>query len=213
MAQKDYVSREHLIISRSKTRRLKKVNNYSMAIITLVLVVVLLIKVITEFYFISNNKVDKLRLLPNHNIHTITKLPPLPEERWHYIKELENRQIEIAKPTEFSSNSKTHLLSSLNYNYSYQIMEPLLVTTPKLKLGKEKVQNWVLQCGSFRIIDQAKLIQAKLAFDGIESQLTSSNGWYRVLLGPYSNYTSINKIFKHLKDNKVLNCITLSIRG
>lgn len=213
MAQKDYVSREHLATSRSKTRRLKRVNSYTITIIILVLVFLLLARVIANLYFINNNKIDKLRLLPNHNMIAVTKLPPLPEERWHYIKELENRQIGITKPTEFSSDSKAHLLSPLKYNPSYQIMEPLLVTTPKLKIGKEKSHNWLLQCGSFHIVNQAKLIRAKLAFNGIESQITSSNGWYRVLLGPYSNRASINKIFKHLKDTDVLDCITLSVGG
>ncbi|MEA9444977.1 SPOR domain-containing protein [Candidatus Fukatsuia symbiotica] len=213
MAQKDYVSRERLATSRSKTGRPKRVNSGSMAKIVLVLAVVLSVGFAAGFYFISHNKVDKPPLLPNRNPHTVTGLPPLPEERWRYIKELENRQIGVAKPTEPSSGSEARLLSPLTHDPSRQIMEPPSVTTPKPKLEKEKVQSWLLQCGSFRTVDQAESIRAKLAFDGIESQVTSSDGWNRVLLGPYSSRASIDTMLRRLKDTEVSGCIALSVGG
>ncbi len=77
------------------------------------LAVALLVVFVGGLYFITHNKPGELPLLPSHDPRTSNGLPPKPEERWRYIKELENRQIGVPTPTEPSAggevNSKTQL--------------------------------------------------------------------------------------------------------
>ncbi|WP_417362311.1 SPOR domain-containing protein [Gallaecimonas pentaromativorans] len=42
-----------------------------------------------------------------------------------------------------------------------------------------------MQCGSFKVYDQAETQKAKLAFVGLEAQVRKTGDWYRVILGPY----------------------------
>ncbi|WKE65332.1 SPOR domain-containing protein [Gallaecimonas kandeliae] len=43
-----------------------------------------------------------------------------------------------------------------------------------------------MQCGSFKVYDQAEAQKAKLAFAGMEAQVRKTGDWYRVILGPYT---------------------------
>lgn len=49
--------------------------------------------------------------------------------------------------------------------------------------------TYVLQCGSFRQEEQAESMRARIAFQGLESNIKESNGkngrWFRVVMGPY----------------------------
>jgi len=50
-------------------------------------------------YFITHRKAEEIDVIPGHKV-TGNGLPPKPEERWRYIKELENRQPGVRMPTE-----------------------------------------------------------------------------------------------------------------
>ncbi|ART82307.1 hypothetical protein CBP31_06470 [Oceanisphaera profunda] len=62
----------------------------------------------------------------------------------------------------------------------------------KLPDAKESTQLFLLQCGSFRSSAQAEQVKAKIAFQGLSSQVRHSSGssWYRVVLGPYDSKRS-----------------------
>lgn len=65
-------------------------------------------------YFITHKKMEEAaEILPSHATRPGNGLPPKPEERWRYIKELENRQMGVQTPTEPTSggdvSSKTQL--------------------------------------------------------------------------------------------------------
>ncbi len=65
------------------------------------LAVAVLVTFVGGLYFITHNKSEEeAPLLPAHTAHPGNGLPPKPEERWRYIKELENRQIGVQSPTE-----------------------------------------------------------------------------------------------------------------
>lgn len=55
--------------------------------------------------------------------------------------------------------------------------------------GSDK--TYIMQCGSFRKIEQAETMRAKIAFQGLESKVKTTNGkkglWHRVVLGPYTS--------------------------
>ncbi|WJG09119.1 SPOR domain-containing protein [Aliiglaciecola sp. LCG003] len=57
------------------------------------------------------------------------------------------------------------------------------------KEQQKSERPYLMQCGSFRKQTQADEMRAKLAMQGLESQVRRSEGknglWYRVVLGPY----------------------------
>lgn len=113
MAQKDYVSRGRAAGAKRKTPSRKKRSSPKVSKTVLALAVALLVVFIGGLYFITHNKPDDTQLLPVHSARPGNGLPPKPEERWRYIKELENRQIGVQTPTEptagGTTNSKTQL--------------------------------------------------------------------------------------------------------
>ncbi|MNZ84838.1 Cell division protein FtsN [compost metagenome] len=113
MAQKDYVSRGRAAGAKRKTPSRKKRSSPKVSKTVLALAVALLVVFIGGLYFITHNKPDDAPLLPVHSNRPGNGLPPKPEERWRYIKELENRQIGVQTPTEPTAggeaNSKTQL--------------------------------------------------------------------------------------------------------
>lgn len=56
-------------------------------------------------YFLTQHKPGSDMLLPAASQHPKNSLPPKPEERWRYIKELENRQVGVTLPTEPSGSA------------------------------------------------------------------------------------------------------------
>ena len=65
-----------------------------------VLAVAVLVVFVGGLYFITHNKPEDAAILPTHPVRPGNGLPPKPEERWRYIKELENRQMGVSTPTE-----------------------------------------------------------------------------------------------------------------
>ncbi|HDJ1440821.1 TPA: cell division protein FtsN [Serratia rubidaea] len=112
MAQKDYVSRGRSG-ARRKTPSRKKSSSPKVSKTVVALAVALLVIFAGGLYFITHNKPDDEPLSPAHSSRPGNGLPPKPEERWRYIKELENRQTGVQTPTEPTAggevNSKTQL--------------------------------------------------------------------------------------------------------
>lgn len=70
------------------------------------LAVAVLVTFAGGLYFIAHNKPDESPVLPHQNVGKGNGLPPKPEERWRYIKELENRQLGVTTPTEPSAGGE-----------------------------------------------------------------------------------------------------------
>lgn len=66
---------------------------------------VVLVTFIGGLYFITHHKKEESETLQNHKV-TGNGLPPKPEERWRYIKELESRQPGVRTPTEPSAGGE-----------------------------------------------------------------------------------------------------------
>ncbi|WP_411704553.1 cell division protein FtsN [Edaphovirga cremea] len=299
MAQRDYVSRGRSGARRKSTSRKKKSSSSGISKTMMALAVAVLVTFIGALYFLTHNKPEDIPLLPSHNTRPGNGLPPKPEERWRYIKELENRQIGVPTPTEPSAGgevqSQTQLtneqrqlleqmqadmrqqptqLSEVPYNDKTQVprsavtIAPPTVVAPRQQQQvqqpvqqqprvqqqvqqpavqqparvqqqtqqpqvqqqqapvvaqakpekekekpKEKPQRWMVQCGSFRATDQAESIRAQLAFEGIESRITSGGGWSRVVLGPYDSRANADKSVQKMKSAGVSGCIPLSTGG
>ncbi|MEC5343444.1 cell division protein FtsN [Brenneria populi] len=103
MAQRDYVSRGRSNTRRKKTTSRRKSNASGMSKTMIALAVAVLVTFAGGLYFIAHNKPADSPVLPHQNSGKGSGLPPKPEERWRYIKELENRQLGVSTPTEPSA--------------------------------------------------------------------------------------------------------------
>lgn len=272
MVQKDYVSRGHVAGARHKPSSRKKRGSTKVSKTVLALAAALLVIFIGGLYFITHNKPNSVPLLPIPNNRPGNSLPPKPEERWRYIKELENCQIGVQTPTEPTAggevNAKTPLtseqrkllkqmqadmqqrptqLNEVPYNAPSQAtargnshqqqqvapprnlfnkgatsapVQPPIEPKPAVKQDRLKQeaktgskQKWMVQCGSFRATDQAESVHARLAFEGIESHITTGDGWNRVILGPYSSRETVDKTLARLHGVGMSNCITHAVGG
>ncbi|MGL5433355.1 MAG: SPOR domain-containing protein, partial [Plesiomonas shigelloides] len=100
--------------------------------------------------------------------------------------------------------------------------KPVLVQPPPIPRNSEtskpaekpaeSSQKWLVQCGAYRTSSQAEEVQATLAFQGIESNVRTSNSWHRVVLGPYSSRAAADKQQSRLKGSG-MSCLILPVQG
>ena len=68
-------------------------------------------------------------------------------------------------------------------------------------------RRYLMQCGSFKIFDQADSMRAQMAFVGLEPQIRGSkSGWYRVILGPYPSKRDAERDRHVLQRAKINSC-------
>lgn len=67
-----------------------------------------------------------------------------------------------------------------------------------------------MQCGSFKTRKQAEILKAKIAFTGLEAQVSKFVGtsatWFKVYLGPYPKKRGAEKDKHKLKNNSIHGC-------
>lgn len=124
MAQKDYVSRGHVARARHKPSSRKKRSSTKISKTVLALAAALLVIFIGGLYFIMQKKPNNLPLLPTLNNLPSHNLPPKPEERWRYIKELENRQISVQTPIEPIAGGEVNAKTPLTAE-QYKLLEQM----------------------------------------------------------------------------------------
>jgi cell division protein FtsN len=83
------------------------------------------------------------------------------------------------------------------------------ITANQIATGKKLL----VQCGAFKAVEQAESIKAQLAFEGFESRVTTSNGWHKVVIGPFENQTKRAAAIKRLHHANHSNCIAISLKG
>ncbi|MDX7991964.1 cell division protein FtsN [Xenorhabdus littoralis] len=281
MAQRDYVSRGRSNPRRKNTGKStgkKKNQAQGFPKTTLAVAVALVVIFIGGLYFIVHSKKESVQNAPQPTHQKKGHdLPPKPEERWSYIKELENRPVNESsiqdptailnqplKPATQLTPEQQQLLEQMQADMRQQspislkevpynsdsvprsrvvitppAQQPFTqeqatqpqsgqylpeqkpavpqenkpstsspnsgeVSKPKPTVDKSK---WMLQCGSFRAIEPAESVRASLAFAGIESQITTKDNWNRVILGPYKNKESAEKMRGRVAGAGVSDCI------
>ncbi|HCL5269415.1 TPA: cell division protein FtsN [Salmonella enterica] len=110
MAQRDYVRRGQPAPSRrkkstSRNSRKKQSNMPAVSPAMVAIAAAVLVIFIGGLYFITHHKKEESETLQNQKV-TGNGLPPKPEERWRYIKELESRQPGVRTPTEPSAGGE-----------------------------------------------------------------------------------------------------------
>lgn len=115
MAQKDYVSRGRSTGTRRKksnSRSKKRSSGSGVSKIMMGLAVAVLVTFVGGLWFIAHHKKEETPVIPDHKAPG-NGLPPKPEERWKYIKELENRQLSVPMPTEPSAGGEVQSQTQL----------------------------------------------------------------------------------------------------
>ncbi|MEB6381383.1 cell division protein FtsN [Leclercia adecarboxylata] len=107
MAQRDYVRRGQPAPSRRKKSSSRKPQR-SMPAVSPAMVAIaaaVLVAFIGGLWFITHHKKEEAEALQGNKV-VGNGLPPKPEERWRYIKELESRQPGVRAPTEPSAGGE-----------------------------------------------------------------------------------------------------------
>lgn len=108
MAQKDYVGRERSTGTRRKkspSRGKKTKSGSGTSKLMIVLAVAVLVTFAGGLWFLAHHKKEDVPVITDHKANG-NGLPPKPEERWKYIKELENRQVTVPTPSEPTSGGE-----------------------------------------------------------------------------------------------------------
>jgi cell division protein FtsN len=77
---------------------------------------------------------------------------------------------------------------------------------PRAKEPAAKTPAYVLQVGSFRRLEDADSLKAKLALIGLNAKIqsvpvNSEETWHRVRLGPYKDSSALQEARKRLQSN------------
>lgn len=124
MAQRDYVRRAQSTGARRKkttSRKTQRRSSVSPAMVVIAAAVV--VAFVSALYFITHRKAEEIEVIPGHKV-TGNGLPPKPEERWRYIKELENRQPGVRTPTEPTAGGEVMNSKQLT-NEQRQLLEQM----------------------------------------------------------------------------------------
>lgn len=108
MAQKDYVGRGRSTGTRRKkspSRGKKTKSGSGTSKLMIVLAVAVLVTFAGGLWFLAHHKKEEVPVITDHKANG-NGLPPKPEERWKYIKELENRQVTVPTPSEPTSGGE-----------------------------------------------------------------------------------------------------------
>ncbi len=109
VAQRDYVSRGCSTGTRRKksstSRGEKSKGGSGVSKLMIGLAVAVLVTFAGGLWFLAHHKKEDVLVILDHKANG-NGLPPKPEERWKYIKELENRQVTVPTPTEPSAGGE-----------------------------------------------------------------------------------------------------------
>jgi cell division protein FtsN len=71
---------------------------------------------------------------------------------------------------------------------------------------KTETRPYQMQCASFRARGDAESLKAKIAFQGLNSEVRKTGDWYRVILGPYERKRLAEKHRHKLQRAKINGC-------
>lgn len=212
MAQNDYVSKKH---DRIKKRPTGLMLNFMIAI-----GVVVILLFIATLYTIQKNKSDNKPI--TKEIRRTEKpevtLPKKPQERWTYLKQLENPDnndddvkndtVPSLPPTE-----REQILNTFREEKAIQPSENKTVQNTEMQSNTIKDNakitaegKWFIQCGAFKNKQNAESLKARIAMAGLDSYIQRKT-LYRVLIDSYRNKQSATDVLKQLKESEITNCI------
>ncbi|MFD2167237.1 SPOR domain-containing protein [Thalassotalea euphylliae] len=127
-----------------------------------------------------------------------------------FLKDVEPVQAPTSAPTKTAPKTENALPKPPEEKWDY---------VEKLKNGNdiegghyevEEKGPYKMQCGSFRTRNQAESMKAQIAFSGLVSKVSESQGkngtWFKVALGPYPKKRMAEKDKHKLKRNGITTC-------
>lgn len=94
----------------------------------------------------------------------------------------------------------------------WEFIEALPNYSVEVDVEEQQVSDrrYLMQCGSFRTQEQAQVLKAQIAFQGLEAQVLKSNGgnglWHRVVLGPFERKRQAERERHQLRQANINNC-------
>lgn len=76
-----------------------------------------------------------------------------------------------------------------------------------IPVEEKSTRRYQMQCGSFRKKSDAESLKARIAFQGLNSQVKKTGNWYRVILGPYERKRLAEKERHKLQRAKINGCM------
>lgn len=224
MAQRDYVKKK----TKTKKSSSRIIPNLMMGI-----AIILVIMFVAILYIVSTNKSNKPAVQPQVQTQKPeTTLPEKPQERWTYLKELENPDsVDGGAP----SNNTPSTPSTTVHQERQQILDHFMndsassatsttqTTAPVAQNNTPAVQQqtplpatstasqdkWYLQCGAFKDLVNAQGLRAKIAMSGVTSEIKSAT-YHRVMAGPFASKSKAESTLATLKNNDITSCIISS---
>lgn len=203
MAQRDYV----------KKKAKPKAKSRVMPNLIMALAILLVILFAAILYFVSGNKPTAQITTPQSTTEKPQQsLPDKPEERYTYLKQLENPDdnqpiqsstIDKNKQSDKGIERQT-ILDSFAKDKPNNNPTTAIVTQQTIKQSDNNLStnNWLLQCGAFKDKANAESLNAKLAILGITSKIKSET-FFRVIAGPYKTKVEAEKTAISLKNNGI----------
>ena len=91
------------------------------------------------------------------------------------------------------------------WEYEYTLKTKEIEVDIPVESDKPK-RPYQMQCGSFRRQGDAESLKARIAFQGLNSQVRKTGNWYRVILGPYERKRLAEKERHKLQRAKINGC-------
>ncbi|HIP76729.1 MAG TPA: cell division protein [Psychromonas hadalis] len=91
-------------------------------------------------------------------------------------------------------------------NWSYETNLKTKEVVVDIPEKKKSTREYQMQCGSFKRETDAQSLKAKIAFQGLNSQVKKTGSWYRVILGPYKRKRTAEKERHKLQRAKINGC-------
>lgn len=89
------------------------------------------------------------------------------------------------------------------YSYITELETKEIEVTPMELAAKAPAH---MSCGSFKVLDAAQQLKAKIAFAGITTEIRENNGRYRVIAGPYQSKRQAQTDKNVLLRQKIADC-------
>lgn len=210
MAQRDYVR---------KRAKPKKRKSRILAALMLIIALALVGLFIAVLYFISANKSAKpSSSLAGQVQPPAQMLPEKPQERWTYLKELENPngvapsnggntspslQQQNAKERQQALDAFMNNGQTTAQNTPPSASQPI---TPPPAAAKVETGKWIVRCGAFKERQNAETLKAQIAMSGLNSSI-QSDGLYRVTVGTYTDKSQADSVIATLKNSGISSCI------
>ncbi len=138
------------------------------------------------------------------------------------VREVKKQQLETPPQPKDTSKQISTEKPKPSFDF-YYILPELEVAVPEQELAAQSRQEssqpdqkveYILQAGSFRQLEQADQLKAKLALQGIDANIQTvninSDTWHRVRIGPIHTMSKLNQTRKRLMENGISSIVVKS---